>query len=186
VPWHDFARHYQGVRRLLAQVVPAYRGAPDWAQGTARIALPNPLRQRDFGAVGGRAHFAVTILPIPISGPPDQLMLMSIRSHDQLNTSIQGLDDRYRGIRQERRVVFLNPEDMQRLAIGPEQAVRLSRPGSGMSEPIPPFFAIPYPIPRGCAAAYFPEANVLTDLDTLDASTGTPASKAVRVRIAPA
>ncbi|NCA70579.1 MAG: hypothetical protein EOM91_10825 [Sphingobacteriia bacterium] len=186
VPWRDFARGYDDVRRLLAQVIPAYREAPDWAKGKARNALPNPLRRRDFGAVGGRARFAVTTLPTPTPAAPDQLLLMSIRSHDQLNTSIHGLDDRYRGIRQERRVVFLNPEDMRRLAIGAEQAVRLSRTGSGTREPIPPFFAIPYPIPPGCAAAYFPEANALTDLDTLDASTGTPASKAVRVGIAPA
>jgi molybdopterin-dependent oxidoreductase alpha subunit len=186
VPWHRYATQYDAVRRLVGQVVPAYRDAVDWAAGTARVALPNPLRQRDFSAAGGRARFAVTRLATPMRPTMEQFLLMTIRSHDQLNTSIHGLDDRYRGIRRERRVVLLNPEDMRRLAIGPEQAVHLSRPGQRQRESIAPFFAIPYPIPPGCAAAYFPEANALTDLDTLDASTGTPASKAVLVVVASA
>lgn len=186
VPWRDLATHYDAVRRLLSRVIPAYREAVDWAAGTARVELPNPLRQRDFSGAGGRAHFVETGMPTPVRLQSNQLLLMSLRSHDQLNTSIHGLDDRYRGIRRERRVVLLNPEDMRRLAIGPEQAVHLSRLSPGPGEPIAPFFAIPYPIPPGHAAAFFPEANALTDLDTVDTRTGTPASKAVPVSLAPA
>lgn len=188
VAWTRYATQYSDVRRLIGKVVPAYRDAPHWVEDSSRVVLPNPIRQRDFTGAGGRARFAVTALPpLPPESNrtqlPNRLRLMTIRSHDQFNTSVWGRNDRYRGIRGERRVVLLNPVDMRRLAIRPEQPVRL-RPGDAQAgRQAQAFVAIAYPIPPGCAAAYFPEANSLTSLSELDRSTGTPASKSVEVLI---
>ncbi|NCC50754.1 MAG: hypothetical protein EOM20_06000 [Spartobacteria bacterium] len=187
VPWSTFASDYATVRQLIARVVPSYREAfASDAKKPARIALHNPIRARDFSGTGGKAHFAVHPLPCAANDATEHFRLMTIRSHDQFNTTIYGLDDRYRGIRHERRVALLNRDDMQSLGLAPEQAIRLTSHSRGETRTAPPFYAIPYAIPPGCVAAYFPEANALTFLDELDTTTGTPASKSVRVTITPA
>jgi molybdopterin-dependent oxidoreductase alpha subunit len=186
LPWSVLAGDYSAVRRLIGRAIPDYDQAVDWAQEKATVRLPNPLRSRDFSSIGGRARFAVTAWHTPPPSAPDVFQLMTIRSHDQLNTAIHGLDDRYRGIRHARRVVLMNAEDMQCLGISAEQPVQLRRLDANPRQQPVIYHAVPYPIPTGCAAAYFPEANALTDLRARDRATGTPASKAAKVRIAPA
>ncbi len=183
VAWRSFATDYRTIRRLISRVVPAYRDAEKIASSKQRVELPNPIRARDFTGAGGKAHFSVNPLPVHAPASSDQFRLMSIRSHDQFNTTLYGLDDRYRGIRQERRIVLMNADDMQALAIASEQAVLLTSCCNGKTKTAPPFYAIPYPIPHGCAAVYFPEANALTFQDDRDDLTGTPASKNITVTI---
>ena len=111
---------------------------------------------------------------------------MTIRSHDQYNTTIYGLDDRYRGVKNERRVVFLNEEDMGELGIEKEQPVDLTSHFQGRKRIAPLFLALPYDIPKGCAAAYFPETNVLVPIDSTAKVSQTPTSKAIEITIRPA
>jgi anaerobic selenocysteine-containing dehydrogenase len=112
-------------------------------------------------------------------------MMMTIRSHDQFNTTIYGLDDRYRGVRNERRVVFLNVEDMKELALEEGQVVDLVSHFEGEERIARRFIVVPYSIPRRCAATYFPEANVLVPIRSVAEKSNTPASKSVVITVRP-
>jgi len=109
--------------------------------------------------------------------------MMTMRSHDQFNTTIYGLDDRYRGIYNGRRVVFLNPEDMRLASLGEGQLVDLIGRYNGAERVARGFRVVPYSIPGRCAATYFPEANVLVPIDHFAEKSHTPASKSVVISI---
>jgi anaerobic selenocysteine-containing dehydrogenase len=115
--------------------------------------------------------------------PPDHLLLQTLRSHDQFNTTIYGLNDRYRGIKSGRRVVFVHPEDLDALGIRAGMVVDIVGPGGRRAER---FKAIAYDTARGCCAAYYPEANAVVPLDSVAEGSGTPTSKSVVVRLEPA
>jgi molybdopterin-dependent oxidoreductase alpha subunit len=185
VPWRQLGSDYQLIRDAIAGVVPGFTDFNRRVLEPGGMCLPNPARERQFNLPGGRARFTVQTLDEKRLAA-GQFLLTTVRSHDQFNTSIFGMNDRYRGIRGERRVVLMNPQDMQQLGVVPEQLVDLvgaetDRPRLGRF-----FHAIPYNIPRGCAAAYFPEANVVVPIGHTDPESGTPASKAVPVIIRPA
>lgn len=112
--------------------------------------------------------------------------MMTIRSHDQFNTSIYGLDDRYRGIFNGRRVVFLNRDDMRLAGLTEGQAVDLRSHFEGEERVAYNFVVVPYSIPRRCAATYFPETNVLVPLRSVADKSNTPVSKSVVISIQPA
>ena len=116
---------------------------------------------------------------------PDQFLMMTIRSHDQFNTSIYGLDDRYRGIYNGRRVVFLNRDDMRAGWFSEGQTVDLSSHFEGEERVARRFVVVPYSIPRRCAATYFPETNVLVPVRSVADKSNTPASKSVVISIRP-
>jgi molybdopterin-dependent oxidoreductase alpha subunit len=184
VAWGQLGSNYPTIREAIAEVVPGFRDFSRRIMEPGGMCLYNPARARQFNLSGGRARFTVQTFEGKRLGA-GQFLLTTVRSHDQFNTAVSGLSDRYRGIRGERRVVLLNPDDMQQLGIVPEQPVDLQaleseRPRLGRS-----FHAIPYDIPRGCAAAYFPEANVVVPIEKTDPESGTPASKAVLVSIRP-
>jgi anaerobic selenocysteine-containing dehydrogenase len=115
----------------------------------------------------------------------DQFLMMTIRSHDQFNTTIYGLDDRYRGIRNGRRVVFLNSEDIKAAGFKEGEPVDLISHFEGEQRIARRFVVVPYSIPRRCAATYFPEANVLVPLRSVAEKSNTPASKSVVISIQP-
>ncbi len=118
--------------------------------------------------------------------PPGRLLLQTLRSHDQYNTTIHGLDDRYRGIEGGRRVVFVHPDDAAGLGLPDGSYADLtSEWEDGRERTAPGFRVVHYPTARGCAAAYFPETNVLVPLDATDAVSNTPASKSVVIRLTP-
>jgi anaerobic selenocysteine-containing dehydrogenase len=148
------------------------------------FALPNAARERRFVTPGGKARF--TVHPLPRHElAPGQLLMMTIRSHDQYNTTVYGLDDRYRGIRGGRRVVLLADEEIRARGLTPGQIVDLHSHFAGERRTAERFVVVAYPIPRGCAATYFPEANVLVPLGHLAAKSRTPASKSVVITIEP-
>src|SRR5678816_3923418 len=150
--------------------------APDGFQ------LPNGGRDGTFAGAGGRARFVVGAVP-DLALPPGRLRMMTIRSHDQYNTTIYGLDDRYRGIRGERRVVFVHPADMVELGLIERQVVDLIsewHDGERMAEA---FIVVPFDLPRHNCATYFPEANPLVPLDSTADGSNTPTSKSVVIRI---
>ena len=109
--------------------------------------------------------------------------MMTIRSHDQFNTTIYGLHDRYRGIFNERRVVLMNREDIKKYGFKPRQVVHLTSHYGDVVRTAHQFLIVPYNIPAGCIATYFPEANVLIPLDLQAHTSKTPASKSVVVRV---
>jgi len=117
--------------------------------------------------------------------PKDEYLMITIRSHDQFNTTIYGLDDRYRGIFQERRVVMANPADMARAGLTSRQVVNLVSRYNGIERRANSFIIVPFDIPEGCIATYFPEANVLVPVDAVARGSKTPISKSVRVKIEP-
>ena len=111
--------------------------------------------------------------------------MMTIRSHDQFNTTIYGLDDRYRGVYNGRRVIFMNPDDMREAGLQQGQFVDLTSYFQGETRTAPHFQIAPYEIPRGCTATYFPEANPLVHLGSVCEISNTPASKSVIISMTP-
>ena len=184
IDWEGLVADYDRIRDRIAAVVPGFEGVNLRVQDGAGFRLPNPVRERSFPTATGRAHFTVHELP-RLALPVGALRLMTIRSHDQYNTTIYGLDDRYRGVRGDRRVVFLNPDDIAALGLAADQVVDiLGEPGAdGAVRRAEAFRIRPYEVPRGCAAAYFPEANVLVPLESYAHGSRTPTSKSVVVRI---
>ena len=147
--------------------------------------LPNAARDGVFKTKSERAEFTVHPLPRHELGP-GQFLMMTMRSHDQYNTTIYGLDDRYRGIHGGRRVVLLNEEEMRERGFSAGQIVDLTSHFEGEERTAHSFLVVPYNIPRRCAATYFPEANVLVPIRSVAEKSNTPASKSVIISIRPA
>jgi formate dehydrogenase major subunit len=186
LPWSEFERDYDTIRDRIARVVP---GCADYNERVRRpegFVLPHPPRdERRFPTASGKAEFTVNPLEWPHC-PPGRLLLQTVRSHDQFNTTIYGLDDRYRGIRRGRRVVFVNPDDLRDLGIVDASIVDMhSEWEDGVDRVAPHFRVVAFPTARGCAAAYFPEANPLVPLDSQAEKSGTPTSKATVIRLEP-
>ncbi len=185
VPWEEMQVEYGIIRDHIEKIIPGFENFNQRVAGGEEFYLPNNARELDFSEIGGKAKFTVHGLSAKEAGEK-RLLLMTIRSHDQYNTTIYGLDDRYRGVKNERRVVFLNEEDMRELGIEKEQPVDLTSHFRGEKRVAPLFLALPYDIPRGSAAAYFPETNVLVPIDSTAEISQTPTSKAIEITISPA
>ena len=183
-PWRDLAVDYDNIRDLIAMVVPGFTDFNTRVRETDGFQLPNVARERTFTSIGGRAKFTVATPP-DLTLPPGRLRMMTIRSHDQYNTTIYGLDDRYRGIRNERRVVMLHPADMADRDLVDRQIVDLVSEWDDGERVGERFIVVPFDLPRGCAATYFPEANALVPLDSVADRSRTPTSKSVVIRIRP-
>jgi molybdopterin-dependent oxidoreductase alpha subunit len=185
IDWEGMAADYDRVRDRIAEVVAGFEDFNRRVRVPGGFVLPNGARERRFDTTTGKARF--TVQPVPrIDLAPGQLLMMTIRSHDQYNTTIYGLDDRYRGVYQERRVVFMNRLDVDEMGLVEGQVVDLVGEHRGEKRVAPRFIIVPYDIPRRCLATYFPEANVLVPLDDFADESRTPASKSVVVRVVPA
>lgn len=185
VEWDRLADDYDRIRDLIEQVVPGFDDFNQRVRGDNGFRLPNTAGQRQWTTPAGKATF----VPAPLTSfdPGDgRLVLQTFRSHDQFNTTVYGLHDRYRGISNERRVVFLNPDDMRRRGIKPLAPVDITGHWRDQTRHAAGFLAVPYDIPPGTAAAYFPEANVLVPADSTAATSNTPTSKSIAITIAPA
>jgi molybdopterin-dependent oxidoreductase alpha subunit len=182
VPWDELVADYDRIRGHIERVVPNFENYNERVRQPGGFHLPSPIRKHEFKTKDGKAHF--TIHPLPeINLGPGEFLMMTMRSHDQFNTTIYGLDDRYRGIRNGRRVVFLNAEDMQSASLNEGQLVELTSRHDGIERVASGFRVVPYSIPRRCAATYFPEANVLVPVNYFADKSHTPASKSVVIRI---
>jgi molybdopterin-dependent oxidoreductase alpha subunit len=184
IDWAHLAGDYDRIRDLIEQVVPGFEQYNRRVREPGGFYLPNGPREGRFATSVGRARFTVHPVPEEPLGP-GQLMMMTIRSHDQFNTTIYGLEDRYRGIGRERRAVLMNAEDLRERGLRPEQLVDLTSHFQGQTRVARRFVAVGYPIPRRCCATYFPEANVLVPLGAVAQKSNTPASKSVVVTVAP-
>ena len=188
VPWERFNNDYDSIRDAIAAVVP---GCSDYNRRVRQpdgFQLPHPPRDaREFPTSTGRANFAVNPLQwVPV--PPGRLVLQTLRSHDQYNTTIYGLDDRYRGVKGGRRVVFVNPADIEALGLAAGQRVDLVSEFNDAENRLQErrakdFMVVAYSTPVGNAAAYYPETNPLVPLDHTAAKSNTPVSKAIVIRL---
>jgi len=185
VDWDALAGDYDKIRDLIERTLPGFERFNERVRAPHGFRLPNAARERNFAGVGGRARFAVSTPP-DLRLPPGRLRMMTLRSHDQYNTTIYGLDDRYRGVHGERRVVFLNSTDLAELGLVERQVVDLISEWNGEERLARRFIAVPFDLPRGCAATYFPEANPLVPLGSVADKSNTPTSKSVVIRVVPA
>ena len=188
VNWLYLREDYDRIRDLIARVVPGCEDMNRKVRQRGGFYLPNAARENTFDTRSGKANFIALRLE-PNELMPGQFLLTTIRSHDQFNTTIYGLDDRYRGIYGGRRVVFLNAEDMTANGWKSGEKLDITSHFIGANgqeqRTAQSFLAVPYDIPRRCAAAYFPEANVLVPLDSVAKISNTPTSKSIVVTFAP-
>lgn len=183
LPWDTFEADYRTIRQSIERVVPGCAGYADKVEQPGGYLLPHA--QRDTGTFtteDGTAHFTVNALEV-LRTPPGCLLLQTVRSHDQYNTTIYGLDDHYRGVKGGRRVVLVHPDDIAELGLTDGQIVDLISIWQDGERRAPQFRVVPYPTARGCAAAYFPETNVLVPLDSTAEVSQTPTSKSVIIRL---
>ncbi|MFE9102053.1 FdhF/YdeP family oxidoreductase [Actinomadura geliboluensis] len=187
IGWDAMERDYDVIRDHVSRVVPGFADYNARVREPGGFTLPHaPRDERRFPTATGKANLTVNELEV-LRVPEGRLLLQTVRSHDQYNTTIYGLDDRYRGVKAGRRVVFVNPADLSALGVADGATVDLvSEWSDGTERRAPAFRVISYPTARGCAAAYFPETNVLVPLDSTAEVSNTPTSKSVVVRLEPA
>ncbi len=185
INWAELIADYDRIRDHIEHVVPGFDDYNNRVRQTGGFHLPSPVNQRIFKTLTGRARFTVHDLP-KHDLQPRQLLMMTIRSHDQFNTTIYSANDRYRGIFGSRRVVFLNKDDMSELHFSAGQIVDLVSHFEGEERIARNFVVVPYSIPRRCAATYFPETNVLVPVRSVAEKSNTPVSKSVVISIRPA
>jgi len=183
VNWNALKDDYNRIREHISRVIPGCEGYSERVRG-AGFYLPNGPREGTFTTDTQKAKF--TVHPIPERPLGDgQYIMMSIRTHDQFNTVVYGLDDRYRGIHNERRVIMMNAEDMAEAGIKKGDVLDLKSHFNGETREAKRFIAVPYPIPRRCTATYFPETNVLVALGNVAEGSNTPVSKYVVITVSP-
>jgi molybdopterin-dependent oxidoreductase alpha subunit len=184
VDWLALGGNYDLIRAGIERVIPGFEDYNRRVREPGGFYLPNLARERRFMTATAKANFTVHELPRHTLRP-GQFLMMTMRSHDQFNTTIYGLDDRYRGIYNGRRVVFLNPQDIKEAGLHEGQLVDLTSHFEDEERTAPRFVVVPYSIPVGCAATYFPEANVLVPIGSVAEKSNTPASKSVVISLRP-
>lgn len=190
IDWAAMAADYRVVREHIEAVIPGFTDYETRIDKPGGFALPNPPRDtRSFATPDGKAHFTASDLSV-LQVPKNHLILQTLRSHDQFNTTIYGMADRYRGIKDGRRVVFVNPDDIAALGYADGDMVDLVSVWTGADgaeelRRAPAFRVVSYPTAKQCAAAYFPEANALIPLDSIADTSMTPTSKSIIIRLEP-
>ena len=181
VPWKNLSENYNLIRDLIENTIPGFEDYNTRIKSESGFYLPNPPRDsRTFKTKNGLANFISNDLSFAKSS---DFMMMTIRSHDQYNTTIYGLDDRYRGIKNGRRVVLMNENDMSKHGFPKDSLVDLSSEMKSGLIVSPKWFVVPYDIPEGNVATYFPESNMLIPLDSVADGSNTPTSKSVPIKI---
>ncbi len=185
INWEEMVENYDHIRNHIEATINGFESYNERVRKPGGFYLPNGARKRKFNTASGKAEF--TINPLPSRKVKDgNLILMTIRTHDQYNTTIYGMDDRYRGILNERRVVLMNQTDMDAKGFKNEDVVHLTSHFNGEERIAHNFKIVAYDIAKGCVATYFPEANVLVPLKSTAKRSNTPVSKFVEVSIASA
>lgn len=182
VKWDWYMEHYDNIRWDIERTIPGFDHYNDRSRLPGGFYLPNSAREGEFKTVTGKANFNVANFE-PTQYKSDELMMMTIRSHDQFNTTIYGLDDRYRGVHNERRVIFMNANDIQKFGFKAGDKVDLYNFHGGKERVARNFIIIEFSIPEGCSATYFPETNVLVPIDSVADKSNTPTSKMVVIKL---
>lgn len=183
VDWDALVADYDRIRDRIEAVIPGFENFNERIREPGGFQLPNPPARRQWLTSTGRANFIANDLPL-LSVQPGRLRLMTLRSHNQYNTTIYDSGDRYRGITGERRVLFLNPEDMRELGLTEKSSVTIrSHASDGLDRRAHGFRPVAYSIPKGCASAYYPETNVLVGIDEHAVKSHTPMSKFIEISL---
>ena len=182
VNWEKYLQHYDHIRDDIERTIPGFENYNEKVRKPGGFYLPNCNREGNFDTATAKAQFNIaTVKPVVLAS--DELMMMTIRSHDQFNTTIYGLDDRYRGIYNERRVILMNQGDMNKQHVEKGDVVDLYNFHDSIERVAHKFIVLPYPIPAGCTATYFPETNVLVPINSVAEKSNTPTSKLVIIKL---
>ncbi|MFP1624465.1 FdhF/YdeP family oxidoreductase [Streptomyces sp. 5K101] len=185
IPWDEFEADYGAIRDRISRVVPGLHHFNRRVVRPGGIRLPNPVNEGVYPTAAGKALFTCNAWEMS-HAPEGHLLLQTLRSHDQWNTIPYTDSDRYRGIHGSRRVVLVNPQDMSRLGLSKGRRVDLVSVWGGNTERrAEDFEVVPYPTTPGCAAAYYPETNVLLPLDSVAATSNQPTAKSIVIRLEP-
>ncbi|MDP4952699.1 MAG: FdhF/YdeP family oxidoreductase [Flavobacteriales bacterium] len=176
--WINWAQNYNLVRDEIEATIPGFTDFNRRVRISGGFDLPNVAREGLF--IEGKAKFTVNDLP-DYNLSEGQLIMMTIRSHDQYNTTIYGLDDRYRGIYNERRVILMHRDDMHERGLQTKDIVSIHSDFLGERRSVHEFIVVDFDIAKGCCATYFPEANALVPLKSVAKKSNTPASKFIEV-----
>lgn len=183
IDWSEFVRNYDSIRERIAAVIPGFENLNSRIRQPGGFILPNAVRDlREFRTASKKAIFTAHQIP-HLNVEAGQFILTTIRSHDQYNTTIYGLEDRYRGIHNGRRVVLMNTDDMAEQKLSANDAVDIVSHHLGKQRRAKNFRIVAYDIPRGCLATYFPEANILVPIDSVAKTSHTPTSKSIIVSL---
>ncbi|MCT9867829.1 FdhF/YdeP family oxidoreductase [Paenarthrobacter aurescens] len=187
VDWVGLRTDYDTIRDHISRIVPGFEDFNTRIREEGGFVLPHgPRDSRTFPTPTGKAMFSVNELETIVI-PPGRLLLQTLRSHDQFNTTMYSMNDRYRGIKKGRMVLLVNPQDLEELGYQDGGYVDVhSEADDGVDRVLPQLRLVAYPTASGCAAAYYPEANVLVPLDSTAEESNTPASKSVIIRLEPA
>ncbi len=181
--WVAMTENYDVIRDHISRVIPGFDDFNEKLRAPGGFYLPNGPRHRRFTTKNKLANFTTTELEKYELGP-DELVLMTVRSHDQFNTTIYEYNDRYRGVHGERRVLFMHPEDVRQRGLQAKDLIDITSHFEGEQRTVEKFVVVPYDIPKGNVAAYFPEANPLVPISSVAKVSNTPTSKYVRVTVA--
>ena len=183
VPWGEFASNYDSIRDCIERVIPGFDRYNERVRKPGGFYLPNGPRDGRYPTATGKARFRSNPLGT-LELKAGELAMMTIRTHDQFNTTVYGLHDRYRGIHNERRVILMHADDIRERGLKAGDVVDLTGHFAEETRRAPRFLAVEYDVPRGCCATYFPETNVLVPLDSTADRSHTPTSKYVRITVA--
>ncbi|RBW56396.1 hypothetical protein DS884_13040 [Tenacibaculum sp. E3R01] len=183
VNWSELITNYDFIRDKIEATINGFDNYNERVRIKGGFYLPNNARDNDFKPNKTKKANFTTNKPSEIKLEDDQFIMMTIRTHDQYNTTIYGLDDRYRGVLNERRVIFMNPNDMKKIGVQKLDKVDLTSHFQGQERHAKGFLVIPYSIPNQCTATYFPEANVLVPIKSKADISHTPTSKTIIITL---
>ncbi|TWS23798.1 FdhF/YdeP family oxidoreductase [Tsukamurella sputi] len=184
-PWQWYVDDYDRLRDVMAKVLPGFEGFNQLIKNPGGFRIPQPARERVFHTPSGRAEFSLAPMPNVIPADEDVLILQTMRSHDQWNTTIYSANDRYRGIKNLRELIFLNEDDMRARGLTEGEFVDItSTSRDGSERTLRRFRALKYDLPRGAAAGYMPEMNALIGIADYSTQSDQPLMKNVAVRVA--
>lgn len=182
VDWNKYQQHYDHIRADIERTIPGFEKYNERVRIPGGFYLPNSAREGRFNTFSGKANFNIANVSFHRL-QPDELLMMTIRSHDQFNTTIYGLNDRYRGVNNERRVIFMNAKDIEKHGLKAGDVVDLYNEFEGIERVAHKFLVVEFSIPEQCTATYFPETNVLVPINSVAEKSNTPTSKFVVLKI---
>ena len=182
IKWENYLNHYDTIRDDIEKAIPGFDNYNKKVRKAGGFYLPNAAREGSFNTFNGKAIFNCCEIET-VALKNNELLMMTIRSHDQFNTTIYGLNDRYRGIYNERRVIFMNQTDINKLGFQAGDVVDIYNYFGGIERVANKFIIVAYSIPEQCVATYFPETNVLVPINSTAFKSNTPTSKAVIVEL---
>ena len=182
VDWEKYLQHYDHIRDSIEECIPGFENYNQRVRQPSGFYLPNGARDNSYNTTSGKANFSISNSEAIVLAE-GELLMMTIRSHDQFNTTIYGLNDRYRGIFNERRVILMHPKDIERYQLKERDLVDLYNFHNNTERVAHKFIVLSYNIPEKCCATYFPEANVLVPLNSTADKSNTPTSKSVIIKL---